>query len=80
MCSSRAHARIIGVDTNDALSLRGVHGYIDHKDIQGKNKFGINEHDEEIFASEIVRIPISNVPLLNLLLTIVSKRNTEQSV
>lgn len=52
--SRRAHARILSVDPSKALSLEGVHHYIDHRDIPGKNVLKLLTLDEEIFASKEV--------------------------
>lgn len=52
--SRRAHARIVSVDPKPALALKGVHDYIDHKDVPGLNKFGPEMPDEEVFATKEV--------------------------
>ncbi|XP_053406229.1 xanthine dehydrogenase/oxidase-like [Mercenaria mercenaria] len=49
--SSVAHAKVLNVDTSKALNLQGVHGYIDHRDIPGRNGFGVLVPDQEIFCS-----------------------------
>ena len=54
--SKRAHARIVKVDPSGALSLPGVHGFIDYRDIRGQNIMGTAFKDEEMFASEKVRL------------------------
>ena len=54
--SSRAHARIVSIDTEEALSLAGVHCFVTYKDIpkRGSNVNGMFG-DEELFAeSEVV--------------------------
>ena len=58
--SRRAHARIVKVDPSGAVSLPGVHGFIDHKDIRGQNIMGTAFNDEEMFASSKVRIFIKH--------------------
>ena len=52
--SKRAHARIVSVDTSKALTLPGVHGYVDHTDVPGNNRWGIVIKEEELFASKEV--------------------------
>ncbi|CAL8074582.1 unnamed protein product [Orchesella dallaii] len=53
--STRPHANILSVDFSEALKVPGVVGTVTHKDIlEGKNKFGLVEKDEEIFASSKV--------------------------
>ncbi|XP_053408870.1 xanthine dehydrogenase/oxidase-like isoform X2 [Mercenaria mercenaria] len=52
--SRRAHAKILSVDPSAALKIDGVHGFIDHRDIPGKNLWGAVEKTEEIFASKEV--------------------------
>ncbi|XP_053405175.1 xanthine dehydrogenase/oxidase-like [Mercenaria mercenaria] len=49
--SSVAHAKILNVDASKALNLQGVHGYIDHRDIPGRNGFGVLVPDQELFCS-----------------------------
>ena len=54
--STKAHAKILNVDTKEALLLPGVHGYVDHKDVPGSNLTGVSVKDEEVFATEKVSI------------------------
>ena len=54
--STKAHARIISVDTSEALSLAGVKAYVDHRDIPGVNLLGASRFDEEVFASDRVSL------------------------
>jgi len=49
--SSKSRARILSVDPAPALALEGVHGYFDHKDVEGKNAWGAIIFDEEVFAT-----------------------------
>jgi xanthine dehydrogenase/oxidase len=54
--STKAHAKILNIDYNDALDLEGVVGYVSSEDLKPENnKFGVVERDEEIFASEMVK-------------------------
>ncbi|XP_070580916.1 xanthine dehydrogenase/oxidase-like [Ptychodera flava] len=55
--STRPHAKIISVDTSAALSLDGVHGYVDATDVPGKNTYPAEnplDEDSETFATEKV--------------------------
>ncbi len=53
--SRKPHARIVNIDFSEALELDGVVGTVTSKDVlEGNNKFGLVEKDEEIFASEKV--------------------------
>lgn len=52
--SKRAHAKITRTDPSAALEVPGVHGFIDHTDIQGQNLWGTIFQDEELFASNEV--------------------------
>jgi xanthine dehydrogenase/oxidase len=49
--SSKSRARIKSVDPSMALKLEGVHGYFDHKDVEGSNAWGAIIWDEEVFAT-----------------------------
>ncbi|KAF9320704.1 hypothetical protein BG003_005155 [Podila horticola] len=53
--SSRAHAKIVSIDTSAALAHPGVKAYYGHRDVPGNNIWGAAMFDdEEIFASEEV--------------------------
>ncbi|KAL3701831.1 hypothetical protein R1sor_019853 [Riccia sorocarpa] len=52
--STRAHARILSVDTREAEAQPGYEGFFSAKDVPGGNDWGAVVPDEEIFASEIV--------------------------
>ena len=52
--SKRAHARIVSIDTSKALTLSGIHGYVDHTDVPGNNRWGVVIKEEELFASKEV--------------------------
>nr|XP_027228843.1 xanthine dehydrogenase/oxidase-like [Penaeus vannamei] len=53
--SSRAHARILGIDETPALREEGVEAFFCARDIsQERNQMGTFESDEEVFASEKV--------------------------
>ena len=51
--SKRAHGNIVSVDTSKALALPGVRGYVDHTDVPGNNRWGIDSKEEELFASKV---------------------------
>ncbi|XP_067682650.1 xanthine dehydrogenase/oxidase-like [Haliotis asinina] len=53
--STRPHARIVKVDTTEALALPGVTGYVDHEDVPGTNLWGCGLGEEEVFAESEVR-------------------------
>ncbi|XP_064607972.1 xanthine dehydrogenase/oxidase-like isoform X2 [Liolophura sinensis] len=52
--STQHHAKITGVDLSEALSMPGVHGYIDHKDVPGVNFVFAEYADEELLATDTV--------------------------
>lgn len=53
--STRAHAKILNVDTSQAFRLKGVVAYYDAKDIsEHSNMIGPIFHDEELFISKEV--------------------------
>jgi xanthine dehydrogenase/oxidase len=54
--STKAHARIISVDVETALSLPGVHDYVDHRDLPSPaaNWWGAPKSDELFFAVDEV--------------------------
>lgn len=52
--STKAHAKILSVDTAAAMALPGVLSYMDHNDIPGEKMWGAVIIDQEIFASEKV--------------------------
>ena len=51
--SKRAHGNIVSVDTSKALVFPGVRGYVDHTDVPGNNRWGIDSKEEELFASKV---------------------------
>ncbi|XP_033106622.1 xanthine dehydrogenase/oxidase-like [Anneissia japonica] len=54
--STKAHAEIKSVDPSKALSVEGVHTYVDHRDVPGNNDIGSAAMiDEELFATKLVR-------------------------
>jgi len=53
--STRAHAKILSVDTSAAEQCDGFVKYLSAKDVPGTNNFGPILQDEELFATEIVQ-------------------------
>uniref|UniRef100_H2YV29 Xanthine dehydrogenase/oxidase n=1 Tax=Ciona savignyi TaxID=51511 RepID=H2YV29_CIOSA len=52
--STRAHAKILGVDTQDATTSTGFVAYLDHSDVPGSNNIGCIAHDDHVFAVDEV--------------------------
>ncbi|XP_048259580.1 xanthine dehydrogenase/oxidase-like isoform X3 [Haliotis rufescens] len=53
--STKPHARLVTVDSSEALDLPGVVDYIDHRDIPGTKRWGaVVPYEEEIFAANEV--------------------------
>ncbi|KAF9958088.1 hypothetical protein BGZ72_000893 [Mortierella alpina] len=53
--STRAHAKILSIDTSAALAHPGVRGYFDHRDIPGSNVWNVGIiRDELVFAEDMV--------------------------
>ncbi|ESO98488.1 hypothetical protein LOTGIDRAFT_142910 [Lottia gigantea] len=52
--SKKPHAKILNVDVAEALTVPGVKGYIDHRDIKGTNTYAIAGQDEHLFAIDEV--------------------------
>jgi len=56
VCSTKAHARLLSVDTSEAEKCPGYHSYVTKKDISsGHNRMGAVIKDEEVFAEDTVR-------------------------
>ena len=53
--SSHAHARIVGIDTSQALALPGVHAVLTHEDVPGQKTYGLEFRDQPVLASDRVR-------------------------
>lgn len=53
--SEQAHARIMAIDTAEAVAIPGVIAVLTHQDIRGRNRLGIFEKDQPILADERVR-------------------------
>jgi xanthine dehydrogenase/oxidase len=52
--STRAHARLVRVDTSDAELCVGYASYLSARDIPGDNRMGTIVLDEELFATDRV--------------------------
>jgi xanthine dehydrogenase/oxidase len=52
--STKARAKILGIDPSEALKMDGVRDFLSARDIPGINQVGIVAHDEEIMASQVV--------------------------
>jgi CO/xanthine dehydrogenase Mo-binding subunit len=53
--SPHAHARIIGIDISQAVSMPGVHAVLTHADVPGRNLYGVEFPDQPVLAQERVR-------------------------
>lgn len=53
--SEKCYARIRSIDTRDALSTDGIVTILTHRDIPGRNRFGVLKKDQPYFAEETVR-------------------------
>ncbi|MGB3643420.1 MAG: xanthine dehydrogenase family protein molybdopterin-binding subunit [Mesorhizobium sp.] len=53
--STKVHARILAIDTQDAVRLDGVVSVLTAADIPGCNRFGLTVSDQPILCDEIVR-------------------------
>ena len=52
--ATRAHARLLSVDTSEAEKCAGFAAYFCAKDVLGDNHMGAILHDEEIFATDTI--------------------------
>ena len=53
--STKSHAKILSVDTTEALAVEGVHYYVSAKDIDPScNNIGSIVHDEKVFYDDVV--------------------------
>jgi len=53
--STRAHARLFGVEVEKACRIQGVVGVLTAKDVPGKNIYGLINKDQPLLAHEKVR-------------------------
>ena len=54
MTSKCGHAQILDIDISEAVKVAGVVDVLTHKDIPGKNEFGMLVPDEVVFAVDEV--------------------------
>lgn len=52
--STEPHAKILGIDEDEASRMPGVHKIVALRDVHGKNVFGPNAQDELCFADDVV--------------------------
>lgn len=45
-------AKILSIDTSEAVEMPGVHAVLTAKDVPGQNRFGLSIEDQEVIASE----------------------------
>jgi len=62
--SEYAHAKILSIDTSAAEAVPGVHAVITAKDVPGINRFGLAILDQEVLASDKVRMMGDQVALV----------------
>ena len=53
--SPHAHARIVSIDTTEALTMAGVHAVLTHEDVPGQKTYGLEFADQPVLASDRVR-------------------------
>ncbi len=53
--STRPHAKIIGIETEEAIKIEGVERVFTARDIPGKNLIGVIAKDQPVIASDRVR-------------------------
>jgi len=53
--SPHAHARIVSIDTSEALAMPGVHAVLTHDDVPGRKTYGLEFPDQPVLAFERVR-------------------------
>ncbi|MEV0677702.1 molybdopterin cofactor-binding domain-containing protein [Actinosynnema sp. NPDC050436] len=53
--SPHPYARITSVDLTDALKVPGVHAVLTHRDVPGRNLYGLEHKDQPVLAEDVVR-------------------------
>jgi xanthine dehydrogenase D subunit len=53
--SPHPHARILAIDTAEALALPGVHAVLTHLDVPGTRVYGLEIQDQPVLAIDVVR-------------------------
>lgn len=67
--SPHPHARIVSIDTREALALPGVHAVVTHADIPGIGSYGLRKVDRPVLCKDKVRCvgdPIAAVAAVDL--------------
>ena len=49
------YARIVGIDITGALAMPGVHAVVTQDDLWGSRTYGLEHHDQPVFADGVVR-------------------------
>jgi xanthine dehydrogenase D subunit len=53
--SPHPYARILSIDTAEALAAPGVHAALTHKDVPGRKVYGLEIRDQPVLAIDVVR-------------------------
>ena len=53
--SPHPHARILGIDVTEAVTMPGVHAVLTHADVPGEKKYGLEFPDQPVLAIDRVR-------------------------
>lgn len=53
--SPHPHARILGIDSTEALKVPGVYAVLTHQDVPGTNVYGLEHADQPVLAVDVVR-------------------------
>jgi xanthine dehydrogenase D subunit len=53
--SPHPYARIVSIDTSEALAAPGVRAVLTHLDVPGKKVYGLEIHDQPVLAFDVVR-------------------------
>jgi len=53
--SPHAHARVVEIDTSEALRMPGVHAVLTHEDVPGQKTYGLEFPDQPVLAIDRVR-------------------------
>jgi xanthine dehydrogenase D subunit len=53
--SPNPYARILSIDTSDALAAPGVRAVLTHEDVPGRNVYGLEIPDQPVLAFDVVR-------------------------
>src|SRR6202049_5338650 len=53
--SPHPYARIVAIDTSEALRMPGVQAVLTHLDVPGQKLYGLEIHDQPVLAIDVVR-------------------------